>query len=69
MEGVLIMSDKPKVKLTGVDGNAFVIMGVCRRAWIKAGNKDSSWLPIQQEMKSSDHDHLIRVAMKHFDVR
>jgi hypothetical protein len=57
---------KPVVKLVGSDGNAFAILGACRKAAQKAG---MDWAPIQQEMMAGNYDHLLATAMKHFDVR
>lgn len=60
---------KPKVQLSGRDGNAFGILGACARA-----AKDAGWPPekvkaVMDEMKSGNYDHLLQKAMEHFDVR
>ena len=60
---------KPEVTLVGQDGNAFSIMGTCRRAWQKAGKDMAEWEKIQEDMMSDDYNHLLFVAMEHFDVR
>ena len=59
----------PKVKLTGQDGNAFMIMGLCHRAAQQAGWTKERIDAVMAEMKSGDYDHLLQTAMKHFDVR
>lgn len=59
---------KPEVKLSGINGNAFSIMGACRRAWEKAGMSSDEWNKIQEDMMSGDYDHLLQVAMEHFEV-
>lgn len=59
---------KPVVKLVGADGNAFNVMSLCRQAARKAGWPDERWREIQKDMMSGDYDHLLGVAMEHFDV-
>lgn len=59
---------KPKVKLTGKDGNAFSIMGACHEAWRKAKRDPAEWKTIQADMMSGDYNHLLCVAIDHFNV-
>jgi hypothetical protein len=59
---------KPKVKLIGRDGNAFYIMGTCVIAARKAGWSDEQIKAVTTDMKSGNYDHLLQVAMEHFDV-
>jgi len=59
---------KPKVTLIGLDGNAWNIMGLCRRAAKKAGWTDDEWRKVQKEMMAGNYDNLLRVAIEHFDV-
>lgn len=60
--------DKPKVKLVGTDGNAFAVLGACRKAAHKAKWSPEQWGAVQTEMMSGNYDHLLGTAMKHFDV-
>jgi hypothetical protein len=60
---------KPKVKLVGEDGNAFMIMGLCQRAARKAGWSKEKIDAVMADMGSGDHQHLLQVAMEEFDVR
>ena len=60
--------EKPKVLLSGQDGNAFNIMGLCKKAWFKAGRSEYEWKKILKEMQSGDYDHLLQTAMKYFEV-
>lgn len=62
-------TSKPKVKLTNTDGNAFMIIGACRRAARSAGWGDKRIAEVTEKMTAGDYDHLLRVAMEHFDVR
>ena len=59
------MSQKPKLKLIGRDGNAFVILAEARKVAKKYG---MNWEIIQEEAKASDYNHLLSVMMKYFDV-
>ena len=59
---------KPEVQLVGQDGNAFAIMGACRRAALDAGWTPDEWAVVRQDMQSGDYDHLLQVAMTEFDV-
>ena len=59
---------RPRVKLLGCDGNAFKIMARCHAAAKKAKWTDSQWHSVELGMMSGDYDHLLQVAMKHFDV-
>ena len=65
------MSDdysKPTLELVGQDGNAFAIIGAARKAGKKAGWDDKNLSSMVEEMMSGDYDHLLQVAMEHFEV-
>lgn len=63
------METKPKVKLIGEDGNAYAIMGACKKAAMKAGwDNDKILKMLDEMMMADDYDHLLRVAMAHFEV-
>jgi len=65
--------NKPKVRLTGIDGNAYVIMGAASKA-IKSfyrdteedGNKIAD--EYYAEATSGDYDHLLQTTMKYCEV-
>lgn len=59
--------EKPKVKLTGEDGNAFAILGKVKRALRKAGMKKEASL-FMEEATAGDYNHLLRTAMKYVEV-
>lgn len=59
---------KPTVSLIGEDGNAFAIMGACKKAARNAGWANEDWKSIQSEMMGGDYDHLLQTAMKYFEV-
>lgn len=59
---------KPKVNLSGEDGNAFAILGRCSRAARHAG-KPAAWVDrFMTEAKSGDYDHLLQTAFRFFEV-
>ena len=60
--------DKPKVKLTGADGNAFVILGSCHSAGAKAGWSKEKLKEFHDKATSVDYDNLLVVACEYFDV-
>ena len=60
--------NKPVVKLIGKDGNAFAIIGECRRAARKAGFTSEEISDIVSEMTSGDYNHLLVTAMTYFKV-
>ena len=59
---------KPKVALSGRDGNAFVVLGACLRAAKKAGWTAEQVAAWRAEAEAGDYDHLLQTAMKHFEV-
>lgn len=61
-------NEKPVVKLLGKDGNAYAIIGACRRAGRKAGWSNEQLEELVAEMTSGDYNHLLVTAMRHFDV-
>lgn len=54
------------VQLTGHDSNAFMILGLCRRAAKEAGLSQQEIDAFYQEATCGDHDHLIQTAMRWF---
>ena len=59
------VTKKPKLKLTGANGNAFMLLGLARRVALK--NK-LDWEKIGAEAQNGDYDHLCQTLMKYFDV-
>jgi hypothetical protein len=56
------------VQLTGEDGNAFAIMGACRKAMRRARLPDEEIEAFTKEMTAGDYDNLLQTAMKWLDV-
>lgn len=57
--------EKPKLELTGQDGNAFFILGKAQRV---ARQNNMDWDKIRTEATSGDYDKLLQTMMKYFDV-
>lgn len=60
---------KPVVRLIGEDGNAFMVLGLCRHAARRAGWSEEQWTKVREEMTFGDYNMLLATAMKYFDVR
>lgn len=56
-----------RLKLTGVDGNVFGILGLANRA-LKANGGASDVAAFNAEASSGDYDHVIQTCMSTFDV-
>jgi hypothetical protein len=56
------------VQLSGNDGNAFAIMGACRKAARRAKVSSEEIEQFTKECTSGDYDHLLQTCMAWFDV-
>lgn len=59
---------KPKVKLTGTDGNAFALMGKVTEAMRKAGATSEMLNEFRKQATSGDYNHLIATCCEYADV-
>ena len=59
---------KPKVKLVGEDGNAFLILGKVKRALQLAGVSTEIIEEYLEQARSGNYDHLLMVTMNYVDV-
>ena len=57
------MENKPKVKLTNVDGNIFNILGIVRKALKENGQADKI-KEFLDETTSGDYNHLLATCSK-----
>ena len=62
------MTDLPRVKLIGRDGNAFAVLAACKKAATNAGWTDEQWAAFQAEATSGDYNHLLATVIRNFDV-
>lgn len=60
--------DRPQVTLVGEDGNAFYMIGACRRAAFEAGWTRDEVNALVEEMMAGDYDHLLGVITTRFNV-
>ncbi len=56
------------VQLVGKDGNAFNILGICRRAMKRAHLPESEIEAFTTEATSSDYNHLLITCTEWFNV-
>ena len=57
-----------KVKLTGQDGNAFMVLALVKRGLTKAKVPAAEIKAFMDEAMSGDYDNLLQTAMKWVDV-
>lgn len=57
--------EKPTLELSGVDGNAFMLLGKARKVALKNG---MDWEKIHAEATAGDYDHLLQTLMEYFEV-
>lgn len=60
---------RPKVTLVGTDGNAYAVLGKCRRAARDAGWSQEQIDWFTGEATSGDYNKLLATCMRWFDVR
>jgi len=60
--------DKPELKLTGQDGNAFFIIGKAIREAKRAGWSKEKIKEFQNKAMSGDYNNVVTTCMNYFDV-
>lgn len=60
-----LVNKKVKLDLTGVDGNAYVIMGAFKKQAQKEGWTEQEIEVILEEAKSKDYDHLLATILQY----
>jgi hypothetical protein len=60
--------NKPKLKLIGLDGNAFMILGAALKAARKAGWTAEMIGEFQTQAMSGDYKHLLSTVADWFEV-
>ena len=61
--------NKPKVKLVGTDGNAFALLGKCRRVARENKWPSETIDAVMDEAMAGDYNNLLATLCKYFDVR
>jgi len=59
---------KPVVKLIGMDSNAFLILGIVKKALKKAGADQEYIEQYITEATSGDYDNVLTVTMEYVDI-
>jgi len=62
------MPEKPKVKLVGINGNAFCIMGAVTRALKKAGASKDQIDKYREEAMGGSYENLLNVTAQYVDI-
>lgn len=60
---------KPKVQLSGNDGNVFLLIGLCQKAARSAGWSVQQIEEFMAEAESDDYDHFLATAQRYFNVQ
>jgi len=60
--------EKPRVKLVGMDGNAFSILSRVKTAMKKGGWSKKEIEDFLKEAMSGDYDHLLQTVIKYCEV-
>lgn len=64
-----VINKTVNLELVGVNGNAFMIMGVFQRQAKREGWSQSEIDAVLTEAKSSDYDHLLATIVNHCEVK
>ena len=56
------------VQLTGINGNAFVVMGAVTLAMRRGGCNSEEIEEFRSDASSSDYDHLLQTCFKYVEV-
>lgn len=60
--------EKPKVKLTGTDGNIFSILGKCTKALKNNGQEKEAKELSDKVFNSSSYDEALSICMEYIDA-
>lgn len=61
-------SKKPKVKFVGQDGNVFNLIGIARRALVKAGQPEQAKQMTTEVMQQHSYGEALATMMKYVEV-
>lgn len=62
-------SNKPKVQLTGQDGNVFNLIGICSRALKREGQSEKAKEMTDRIFKCKSYDEALQIMMEYCDVK
>lgn len=63
-----IPKPRPRLQLSGEDGNALFIIGRARRVLRDAGYSKEYVAQFQAEAMAGDYDHVLQTCMRYFEV-
>lgn len=61
--------EKPTVRISEIDGNAFSIIGTVKKALKKSGADKEYISQYFQQATSGDYDHLLAVTVPYVNIR
>jgi len=59
---------KPKVKLSGTDGNVFALLGLCRKALKKAGQESKATEMSERVFKAESYSQAISIMSDYVSI-
>ena len=60
--------NRPRLRLTGKDGNAFNVLGLAKKAAEEAGWPEPKIQAFIHQATAKDYDHLLQTCIEWFDV-
>jgi hypothetical protein len=60
--------NKPKVTLTGADGNVFNLLGICTTALRQAGQEEQADELIEKLFEASSYEHALSLMAEYCEV-
>lgn len=62
------MTDKPRVKLVGTDGNIFAVVGRCKQALEDSGEPEKAKELIRRAFKATSYDEALGICLEYVDA-
>lgn len=60
--------EKPEAKVIGEDSNVFNLIGICRRALIRSGQKEKAEQMAKEVMASESYHHALKIMSKYCEL-
>ena len=67
-DDIPVPATKPKLRLSGADGNAFAILGAAQRAGRRAEWTEDQLKAFNTLATSGDYNFVLQTCMRYFDV-
>jgi hypothetical protein len=62
------MTDKPRVKLVGTDGNIFAVVGRCKQALERAGQLEKAKELVRRAFKATSYHEALAICQEYVDA-